>query len=75
MNILEVHIWDDKASNIVEIETITDEIDKELNKLQINNSKMQICIFRDTPYRLKLEDPDIHIQRRELRYIAKVYYK
>ena len=75
LNSLDIDIWNNKANDIFEIETITENIDKQLNKLQVNNETMQLCIFRNNPYKLRINDPDIHIQRRQLRYILKVYYK
>lgn len=74
-NLLEVDIWDDKDTDINEIEGITDLIHKELNRLQINNEIFNISINRNNPYRLELADEMIGIQRRELRYTVKVYYK
>lgn len=75
LNLLEVDIWNDKANDITQIETIVDNIDKQLNKFQLNNEIMQVCIFRNNPYRFKINDTDIHIQRRQLRYIVKLYKK
>lgn len=75
LNLLQIDIWDDKSTDIREIEGIADEIDKRIKKLQINNDTMQVCIYRNNPYRLKLNDPEVHIQRRQLRYIVRVYYK
>lgn len=74
-NLLEVDIWDDKGADIREIETITDNIHKALNRTQYNDMAMNVSINRNTPHRLALPDPIIHIQRRELRYVATVYYK
>lgn|GEM_PF-1215675 len=74
-NLLEVDIWDDKATDIREIEGITDAIHKALNRLQYNDAVMNVSINRNTPHRLSLPDPIIHIQRRQLRYIVTAYYK
>lgn len=74
-NLLEVDIWDDKATDIREIEGITDAVHKALNRLQYNDAVMNVSINRNTPYLLNLPDPIIHIQRRQLRYIVTVYYK
>ena len=74
-NLLEVDVWDDKATDIREIEGITDAIHKALNRLQYNDAVMNVSINRNTPYLLNLPDPIIHIQRRQLRYIVTVYYK
>ncbi len=74
-NLLEVDIWDDKATDIREIEGITDAIHKALNRLQYGDSSMYISINRNTPYRLGIPDPIVHIQRRQLRYVCTVYEK
>jgi hypothetical protein len=74
-SLLEIDIWDDKGTDITEIETITDAIHKALNRLQYNDAVMNVSINRNTPYRLALPDPIIHIQRRELRYVVTVYKK
>ena len=74
-NLLEIDIWDDKDTDIREIEAITDSIHKELNFFNVNTDTFQMSITRNTPYRLELPDIAINIQRRQLRYIVKVYYK
>ena len=74
-NLLEIDIWDDKGTDIREIEGIAESIHNVLNKHQYNDEFMNVSIFRNTPRRLSIPDPEIHIQRRQLRYIAKVYYK
>ncbi len=74
-NLLSVSIWNDKGSDIQEIETITDAVHKALDRLRHNDTAIQITVNRNTPFRLSLDDPEMHIQRRELRYVVKVYYK
>lgn len=74
-NLLEIDIWDNKSTDINEIEAITDAIHKALNRLQHNDSVMNVSINKNIPYRLPLPDQIIHIQRRQLRYIVTVYYK
>jgi hypothetical protein len=74
-NLLEVDIWDDKDPDIREIEGLADNIHAALNRLQYNDSVMNVSINRNTPYRLVLPDPVLHIQRRELRYEVTVYKK
>jgi hypothetical protein len=74
-NLLEVDIWDDKGTDITEIEGIADAIHAALNRLQYNDAAMNVSINRNTPYRFVLPDPIIHIQRRELRYVVTVYKK
>jgi hypothetical protein len=73
--LLEIDIWDDKSTDITEIEGIADTIHKALNRLQYNDAIMNVSINRNNPYRLVLPDPIIHIQRRELRYVMTVYNK
>lgn len=73
INLLEVDIWDDKDTDIREIEGITDLIHAELNRYHYIDDYMQVSINRNTPYRLELADEMIGIQRRELRYTVKVY--
>lgn len=74
-NLLYVDIWNNKSGSIEEIETIADKAEKALNRLQINNDKLQICIYKNNPFRFPVPDTDINIQRRELRFICKVYEK
>lgn len=74
-NLLEIDIWDNKGTDVREIENIADSIHKALNRLQYNDLIMNVSINRNNPYRLVLPDPIIHIQRRQLRYIVTVYYK
>jgi len=74
-NLLTVDIWDDKDTDITEIEGLTDAIHNVLNRLQYNDLNMNVSINRDTPYRIELQDPILYIQRRQLRYIVTIYYK
>ena len=74
-SLLEIDVWDDKGTDITEIEGITDAIHAALNRLQHNDAAMNVSINRNTPYRLVLPDPVLHIQRRELRYVVTVYNK
>lgn len=74
-NLLEIDIWDNKDTDIREIEGISDSIHKELNFFNVDTDTCQISITRNTPYKLELPDPALNIQRRQLRYIVKVYYK
>jgi len=74
-NLLTIDIWDDKDTDITEIEGLTDAIHKSLNRTQHNDAIMNTSINRDKPYRLELLDPIPYIQRRQLRYLVTVYYK
>jgi len=74
-NLLEVDIWDDKGTDIREIEGIADVIHAALNRLHYGDEAMYVSINRNTPHRLSLPDLIIHIQRRQLRYVLTVYKK
>lgn len=75
LNQLQIDIWNNKSGQVEEIETITDNLVKALNKKIIKTDNMLIQIFKDTPFRLKLPDSDINIQRRELKFLVKLYEK
>ena len=70
--VLEVDIWTNNG-DIVELETITDNIDKKLNRLSNLDANFQCKIYRDNPYKLSLTDEDPIIDRRRLRYNIKLY--
>ncbi len=72
-NLLEVNVWDNKDTDINEVELITDNIHKTLNRYHYIDETMQVSINRETPYRLDLPDEVIGIQRRKLRYKVTVY--
>lgn len=74
-NLLEIDIWDNKDTDIREIENITDLIHRALNRLQHNDVTMNVSINRNNPCRLELPDPILNIQRRQLRYVVTAYYK
>lgn len=75
LNQLVIDIWNNKSGQVEEIETITDNLVKALNKKIIKTNDMLIQIFKDKPFRIKLPDPDINIQRRELKFLVKLYEK
>lgn len=72
-NLFQIDIWDNKDTDIREIENITDSIHKVLNRYHFINNHMQFSINRNDPYRLSLADVDLTIQRRELRYLITIY--
>lgn len=74
-NLLQIDIWDDKDTDIREIEGITDSITKALYPFHYNDENMDLNIYKNSPYRLDLPDPIPNIQRRELRFNLKIYYK
>ncbi len=69
---LEIDIWDNKADT-TELETITDNIDKKLNRLQILDENFHVSIYRIN--RLMVPDTDPSIHRRQLRYNVKTYFR
>lgn len=71
--ILEIDIWDNKPNDTTMLETITTNIDTELNRKYENNSIFQCSIYRIN--RLMIPDPNESIRRRQLRYQVKTYYK
>ncbi len=77
LNQLYIDIWDNKSGQVKEIETITDNLINAIlqgkNTNTVKTTDMLIQFSKDKPFRVKLEDSDINIQRRELRFILKVY--
>jgi type I restriction-modification system DNA methylase subunit len=74
LNLLQIDIWNNKSTP-QEIETIADSIDNIFKNLIEDNENMFIKIYRNKPYHLKLDELNNGIQRRQLRYLAKAYYK
>lgn len=71
-NLIYVDIWSNQHG-IEEVETLTDQIYKQLNSLKIMKDDMFIQISRYNPCRLNLRDPDINLKRRQLRFLVKTY--
>jgi len=74
VNLLEIDIWDNKTS-IIEIETLAKQVDDIFKNLMVTNESMFCNCFRNTPYRLKLDDETNGIQRRQMRYFCKCWIK
>jgi len=74
VNLLEIDIWGNKTS-IVEIETLAKQVDDIFRNLKVTNESMFCNCFRNTPYRLKLDDEANGIQRRQMRYFCKCWMK
>jgi len=72
VNAMEIDIWDNKTS-ILEIETLAKQVDDIFKNLMITNESMFGNSFRNVPYRLKLDEEDNGIQRRQMRYILKCW--
>ena len=68
--ILELDIWDNETDTTA-LETLTDAIDKKLNRYVSNN--LYFRIYRLNPYRLELDDGDENIRRRQLRYQVLIF--
>ncbi|MCD2345817.1 hypothetical protein [Clostridium guangxiense] len=79
LNQLVIDIWSNKSGQVEEIETITDNLVIAIlqgkNTRIIKTENMLIQIYKDNPFRLKLPDSDINIQRRELKFLIKLYEK
>ncbi|MFL0251408.1 hypothetical protein ACJDT4_13375 [Clostridium neuense] len=79
LNQLVIDVWNDKSGQVEEIETITDNLITAIlqgkNTRIIKTENMLVQIYKDNPFRLKLPDPDVNIQRRELRFLIKLYEK
>ena len=73
--LLQIDLWNNKGGDASEIETLTDAVFHALNKKKIMTDSLFFEIYRDTIFRLSLPDPDVNIQRRQLKFIAKIYEK
>lgn len=71
---MQIDIWDKDVSTI-QVENITDSIDKIFNRLNETTADFCVQVYRNNPYRLSIPDPDMEIRRRQLRYIIKIYRK
>lgn len=73
--LLQVDLWNNKGGDASEIESLTDAVFHALNKKKFMTDSLFFEIYRDTIFRLTLPDPDVNIQRRQLKFIAKIYEK
>lgn len=73
--LLQIDLWNNKGGDASEIETLTDAVFHALNKKKVMTDSLFFEIYRDTIFRLALPDPDVNIQRRQLKFIAKIYEK
>lgn len=72
--LMQLDVWD-KSNSKATVESIADNIDKIFNRLNDTTADFSLQIYRNTPYRFKIPDPDMEIRRRQLRYIIKIYRK
>lgn len=72
--LMQLDVWD-KSHSKSAVEDIADSVDKIFNRLNETTADFSLQIYRNTPYRLNIQDPDMEIRRRQLRYIIKIYRK
>ena len=70
--ILTIDIWDRNNSSMV-IEDLADTIDKLLDEANLPNEFVLPTFYRQQ--RLKVEDPDKTLKRRQLRFNVQTYFK
>ena len=70
--ILTIDIWDRNDSSM-EIEDLTDKIDDFLHEKNLPNEFVLPTFYREQ--RLKVEDPDKKLKRRQLRFSIQTYFK
>ena len=70
LNQMQIDVWSNTSNN-VEIETITKNVDDLLKDYKQLTDNYYVKIYREKPYRLKLDE--IEVQRRQLRYIVKIF--
>ena len=63
----------DRNSSSLEIEDLTDSIDNLLDEANIYNEFVLTTFYRQT--RMKVEDPDVKLKRRQLRFNVQTYFK
>jgi len=70
LNQMQIDVWSNTSNN-VEVETITKSVDDLLKDYKQLTDNYYVKIYREKPYRLKLDE--IEVQRRQLRYIVKIF--
>jgi len=74
LNLMEIDVWS-KSTSMVEVETIAESIDEIFKSLLYNDVNIFVKTYRNKPYRLKLDEEENGIKRRQLRYVVKAYKK
>ena len=69
---LTIDVWDRDQSSF-RVETLASDIDDLLENMAYSDSDIQVKVKRQT--RLKLDDSDIEIKRRQLIYQLRVFFK
>jgi len=70
LNQMQIDVWSNTNNN-VEVETITKNADDLLKDYKQLTNDYFVRIYREKPYRLKLDE--MEVQRRQLRYIVKIF--
>ena len=70
LNQMQIDVWSNTSNN-VEIETITKNVDDLLKDYKQLTDNYYVKIYREKPYKIKLDE--IEVQRRQLRYIVKIF--
>ena len=69
--VVEVTIWG-RGPDTTALEQLTDDVDRAMQRLYYLDGNLSARLYRTG--RLMLPDPDPHVRRRELRYLAKVHF-
>jgi hypothetical protein len=69
---LVIDVWSN-VNGVQEVEIYADSIYNALNNQKIMTENMFIQIYRDNPCRTRMDDEDINIKRRQIRFYLKVY--
>ena len=70
---INVQIWD-RNTDHGPIEEIAEAIEDALNRIKYRDGNMQVSVYKGSPARTSIPDPDPEVRRRELRFLAKVYF-
>lgn len=71
--LLQIDVWDNKGNDIQEIEQIVSNLYVNLNRQLIKTDDLFMQINENAPCVLNLVDPMDNIQRRQLKFLCKVY--
>ena len=70
LNQMQIDVWSNTSNN-VEVETITKNVDDLLKNYKQLTNDYYVKVYREKPYKIKLDE--IEVQRRQLRYIVKIF--
>jgi len=69
---LTVDVWD-RSNSTQKVELLTNEIDENLEGKNYTDEHIQVRVLRQS--RLRIDDPDLELKRRQLNYQLRVFYK